>query len=147
MSRIFRKTLIAVILVFGVTANATALLSAWLLHHHLSEAYVSKGRAVVVALAATIPRAVARGDAPALSASLAALRHLDGLGYAFVTGRDGKLLADTFDGTLPEPIARTIATRDHGESVDNVTVPGKGDFLQVSVAIPGAEGAIVGVGM
>ena len=50
VSKIFRKTLVAVLLVFGVAANATALFSAWLLYHHLTEADIASVAAQVEAV-------------------------------------------------------------------------------------------------
>ena len=77
MSRIFRKTLLAVVVVFGVSANATALLSAWLLHHHLSVESVAKGRAIAMAIAAASPDALVGGDGASLQSMIDEFLRID----------------------------------------------------------------------
>ncbi len=147
MSRIFRKTLVAVVLVFGVTANATALLSAWLLHRHLTDEYVAKGRAIAMAIAAASPDALVGGDVASVQAMIDEFLRIGGVGYVFVTDRHGQVVAHTFVPALPADVPLVTADRRAGVSVDPVSVAGRGDYLQVTAPILAGEAGEVSVGM
>ncbi len=143
MSRLFRKTLLAVLLVFGVAANATALLSAWLLHRHLTDEYVTTGRAIAMAIAAGSPDALAAGDAAAVQAMIDEFLRIDGVGYVFVTDRQGNVAAHTFVPAMPAPLTGGPAPR----GVAQLALPGLGEFIQVTAPILAGEGGSVSVGM
>ncbi len=147
MSRIFRKTLLAVVVVFGVSANATALLSAWLLHHHLSVEYVAKGRAIAMAIAAASPDALVGGDGASLQSMIDEFLRIDGVGYVFVTDRQGEVVAHTFVPAMPviSPVTRDV--RDDGQSVEDVVLKDRGEFIQISAPILAGQAGWVGVGM
>ncbi|WP_300158199.1 ATP-binding protein [Solidesulfovibrio sp.] len=143
MSRLFRKTLLAVVLVFGVAANATALLSAWLLHRHLTDEYVTTGRAIAMAIAAGSPDALAAGDAAAVQAMIDEFLHIDGVGYVFVTDRQERVVAHTFVPAMPAALAGGPAPR----GVAQLALPNLGEFIQVTAPILAGEGGSVSVGM
>lgn len=142
MSKIFRRTLIAIILVFGVAANATALLSAWLLHRHLTDEYVTKGRAIAMAIAAASPDALVAGDAAAVQAMIDEFLHIDGVGYIFVTDRQGTVVAHTFVPAMPKALLDAKSG-----SVTQTHLDGIGDYIQVTAPILAGEAGHVGVGM
>lgn len=143
MSRIFRKTLVAVVLVFGVAANATALLSAWLLHRHLTHEYVTTGRAIAKALAAGSPDALAAGDAATVQAMIDEFLRIDGVGYVYVTDARGRVVAHTFVPAMP--VSLTGLRPEPG--VVRFSLPGQGDFIQVTAPILAGEAGFVSVGM
>lgn len=147
MSRIFRKTLLAIILVFGVSANATALLSAWLLHRHLTDEYVTKGRAIAMAIAAASPDALVAGDAASVQAMIDEFLRIEGVGYVFVADRKGRIAAHTFLPAMPRSVP--VVTVGHGEglSVDDAVIPDLGEYIQVTAPILAGEVGQVSVGM
>jgi len=144
VSKIFRKTLIAVVLVFGVAANASALLSAWLLSHHLTETNLTNGRAIAAAIAASLPAALAAGDTTAVQDAIDAFSRLDGVGYVIVRDGRGRVLAHTLGKALPEglPVDRPAAQ-------DGIEVhpSGLGHFLQVTASVGDGKAGRVAVGM
>ncbi|KHK01893.1 ATP-binding protein [Desulfovibrio sp. TomC] len=147
MPRIFRKTLLAIVLVFGVSANATALLSAWLLHRHLTDEYVTKGRAIAMAIAAASPDALVGGDAASVQAMIDEFLHIDGVGYVFVVDRLGRVAAHTFIPTMPRSIPVVTVGHEQGLSVDDAVIPDQGDYIQVTAPILAGEVGQVSVGM
>ena len=147
MPRLFRKTLLAIVLVFGVSANATALLSAWLLHRHLSDEYVTKGRAIAMAIAAASPDALVGGDAASVQAMIDEFLHIDGVGYVFVLDRMGRVSAHTFQPVMPLSVPQVTVSHAKGISVDDVVIPEQGDFIQVTAPILAGEAGQVSVGM
>lgn len=147
MSRIFRKTLVAVVVVFGVAANATALLSAWLLHRHLTGEYVTTGRAIAMAIAAGSPDAMASGDDAAIQALIDEFLRIDGVGYIFVTDRLGQVVAHTFVPAMPASLASPPPSDPVRGGVAHPELPGLGDFLQVTAPILAGQAGSVSVGM
>lgn len=147
MSQIFRKTLVAVILVFGVAANGTALLSAWLLHRHLTDEYVTKGRAIAMAIAAVSPDALVARDAATVQALIDEFLHIDGVGYVFVTDRQGLMVAHTFVPAVPPAFSGRAVRRGTGTIVEPTHLEGRGDYLQVTAPILAGEAGQVSVGM
>ena len=143
MSRIFRKTLVAVILVFGVAANATALLSAWLLHRHLADEYVTTGRAIAMAIAAGSPDALAARDAATVQAMIDEFLRIEGVGYVFVTNARGRVVAHTFVPAMPASLVGVRPER----GVVRVSLPEGGEFIQVTAPILAGEAGFVSVGM
>ena len=135
MSRIFRKTLLVIVLVFGVSANATALLSAWLLHRHLTDEYVTKGRAIAMAIAAASPDALVAGDAASVQAMIDEFLHIDGVGYVFVVDRMGRVTAHTFVPAMPRSVPVVTVGHAQGLSVDDAVIPEHGKFIQVTAPI------------
>ncbi|MFP5259635.1 MAG: ATP-binding protein, partial [Acidobacteriota bacterium] len=147
MSRIFRKTLLAIIVVFGVSANATALLSAWLLNRHLTDEYVTKGRAIAMAIAAASPDALVAGDAASVQAMIDEFLHIEGVGYVFVVDRGGRVMAHTFLPAMPPSIPVVTVGHGQGLSVDDAAIPDHGEFIQVTAPILAGEVGQVSVGM
>jgi PAS domain S-box-containing protein len=147
VSKIFRKTLIVVILVFGVTANASALLSAWLLHRHLTNESVTKGRAIAMAIAAASPDALVSGDAASVQAMIDEFLRIDGVGYVFVVDRRGRVAAHTFVPSMPTSVPLVSVARGEGLSVDATSIKGRGDYLQITAPILAGEAGQVSVGM
>ncbi|MHC1791296.1 ATP-binding protein [Solidesulfovibrio sp.] len=147
MSRLFRKTLLAIVVVFGVSANATALLSAWLLHRHLTDEYITKGRAIAMAIAAASPDALVGGDAASVQALIDEFLHIEGVGYVFVVDRLGRVAAHTFLPVMPLSIPVVAVGHEQGLSVDDAVIPGRGDYIQVTAPILAGEAGQVSVGM
>ncbi|WP_428562873.1 MAG: ATP-binding protein [Solidesulfovibrio sp. DCME] len=147
MSRIFRKTLVAVVVVFGVAANATALLSAWLFHQHLTGEYVTTGRAIAMAIAAGSPDALASGDAAAVQAMIDEFLRIEGVGYIFVTNRRGEVVAHTFVPAMPASLGVSPPTGPARGGVAHMELPGLGDYVQVTAPILAGQAGSVSVGM
>jgi PAS domain S-box-containing protein len=145
--RLFRKTLLAIVLVFGVSANATALLSAWLLHRHLTDEYVTKGRAIAMAIAAASPDALVAGDAASVQAMIDEFLRIEGVGYVFVVDRLGGVSAHTFLPTMPLSVPVVTVAHHEGLSVDDAVIPGQGDYIQITAPILAGEAGQVSVGM
>jgi PAS domain S-box-containing protein len=147
VSRLFRKTLLAIVLVFGVSANATALLSAWLLHRHLTDEYVTKGRAIAMAIAAASPDALVGGDAASVQAMIDEFLRIDGVGYVFVADRMGRIVAHTFLPAMPATVPQVTVSHQEAISIDDAVIPERGDFIQVTAPILAGEAGQVSVGM
>jgi methyl-accepting chemotaxis protein len=146
MSRLFRKTLVAIVIIFGLVANATALLSAWILYKDLSEEYVTKGRAIAGSIAEASVELLRNRDASTVQAMIDKFLEGEGVGYVYVVDEEGRILSHTFVPGVPDQVRQGGAdTRD--VSVKNVELPGVGTFIQVSAPILAGVAGHVRVGM
>ncbi len=142
MSRLFRKTLVAIVIIFGLVANATALLSAWILYKDLSEEYVTKGRAIAGSIAEASVELLLNRDASTVQAMIDKFLEVEGVGYVYVADEEGRILSHTFVPGIPDQV-REGAPDTREVSVKNVELPGVGTFIQVSAPIlPGVAGHV-----
>jgi len=149
VSKIFRKTLLAVILVFGVTANGSALLSAWLLNRHLTEAVESRGRGIATVVAAAESGALAEGKPVSLQIFLEAFARLDGVGYVAVFDRQGHVLAHALSegASASVPLTATDDLAGAATAVREVRLADGTHYIQVAEPLPAGQDGWVVVGM
>lgn len=145
VSKIFRKTLVAVLLVFGVAANATALFSAWLLYHHLTEADIASARAIAVAFATSLSATGPAPDAATIQRFIDVYPRVAGLGYVLVTDASGRVIAHSFGQALPEGLPVTPAT--DNPVVTEVHPQGLGHYVQYAAPIGDGQAGRVLVGI
>jgi signal transduction histidine kinase/DNA-binding response OmpR family regulator len=146
MSRIFRRTLVVIIIIFGLVANATALLSAWILYRDLTDEYVTKGRAIAGSIAEASVEILLNRDASTVQAMIDKFLDIEGVGYVYVIDGEGRMISHTFVPAIPDT--------DHLGPVDpkaftvrDLELPGMGDFIQVSAPILAGVAGTVCVGM
>jgi len=152
VSKIFRKTLIAVVLVFGVAANATALFSAWLLYHHLTEAGLANGRAIAMAIAASLPSELAAGHTDRVQTTIDAFPHITGVAYVRVQNAEGRVVASSYDKALTETddVGLSAGMQETDRFLDVTVLIGDGSVGRVTVGMDragitrGMRGAVVG---
>ena len=149
MSKIFRKTLLAVIVVFGVTANATALLSAWLLHRHLTEAVESRGRGIALVIASARSRSLAEGQDAPVPAFLDTFSRLHGVDYVALFDADGRELHRAVAPGLPAEAPLPAVAPGSGDAVTRrkVSLAEGSRQLEITAPVAGGKGGFVVVGM
>ncbi|QLA21471.1 response regulator [Desulfolutivibrio sulfoxidireducens] len=146
MSRLFRKTLVAIVVIFGLVANATALLSAWILYTDLTEEYVTKGRAIAGSIAEASAELLLNRDASTVQAMIDKFLEIEGVGYVYVADGEGRILSHTFVPGIPEQARRDVADA-RGLTVKDLDLPGIGSFIQVTAPILAGVAGVVSVGM
>jgi len=146
MSRLFRKTLVAIVIIFGVVANATALLSAWILYTDLTDEYETKGRAIAGSIAEASVEILLNRDASTVQAMIDKFLDIEGVGYVYVLDNEGRVLSHTFVPGIPDEV-RAGQADPSGVTVKDVELPGMGGFIQVSAPILAGVAGTVCVGM
>ena len=68
MSKLFKRTLIIMIVLFGIIANATSVLSGWNLYRNLTEEFKSKGTAISGSIADSSDEIILNRDASTIQA-------------------------------------------------------------------------------
>lgn len=145
MSRLFKHTLLTTIALFGVIALSTSLLSAWLLHKHLTAEYISKGRAIASSIASTSVEIMLNRDISTFQAMIDQYLDIEGVAYVFMVDDHGLIAAHTFVPSVPESLFRLKETRQ--AVTRRVDIVGFGSVLDVSQPILAGEAGYVHVGM
>ncbi len=108
VSRLFKKALLFMVVVFGILAAASAGVSALTLHHRLTEEFRSKAVAMVRSIAGSgVPTFLSR-DAATLQAMLDQYAEIGGVAYAVALDTDGRILAHTFSPQIPPAEAEDL---------------------------------------
>ncbi|MEF3696894.1 ATP-binding protein [Desulfolutivibrio sp.] len=146
MSKLFRKTLVAIVILFGVVANASALLSAWILYTDLTDEYETKGRAIAGSIAEASVEILLNRDASTVQAMIDKFLDIEGVGYVYVLDNEGRIISHTFVPGIPDEV-QMAPIDPSGFTVTDVALPGMGGFIQVSAPILAGVAGTVCVGM
>ncbi len=148
VSKLFKKTLFIIIVLFAVIAVTIAISSGWNLYKDLTEEYKSKGTAIAKSIAGSSVETVLNRDASTVQAMIDQFLEIIGVSYVFVVDAQGEIISHTFVPSVPEEIiiikgekTKTVA------KIQDLRIRGKGDFIDISAPI--LQGAIgfVHVGM
>jgi signal transduction histidine kinase len=149
MSKLFRKTLLIMVLLFGMIAAATSLMSGWLLYTHLTQEFTSKGTAIAKSIADSGVEILLNRDLSTIQAVVDQFVEIQGVGYVFVTDAEGEIVSHTFIPTIPAEIAGLHESRGvRGETaVKDLQIRGLGEYIDISAPILAGVGGAVHVGM
>ena len=145
MSKLFKKTLFIIIVLFGVIAFTIAISSGWNLYNDLIQEYQSKGTAIAKSIAGSSVEILLNRDASTIQAMIDQYLEIIGVSYVFVVDAQGEIISHTFVPVVPEEILKI--KEETIPKTQDLHVIGKGDFIDISAPI--LEGAIgfVHVGM
>jgi len=101
MSKLFKKTLIIIILLFGVMAPIISGYAGWILYDRLIEEYKSKAVAIADNIAQFSLEIILNRDASTLQSIVDQLQEIKGLSYVLVTNQNGEILSHTFAPNVP----------------------------------------------
>jgi len=151
-SRLFRKTLVFIVLLFGLMANASALFSGWLLYNKLGEEYTSKAVAIARSVAHSDIELIAKRDAAFIQSKIDEYLDLEGVSYVLVTDAEGEVLAHTFIPVIPDAVRSVVEQYQQEEGLhEDPTVVrlalASGDVTHVGVPVLGGAGGYVHIGM
>src|SRR5262245_1507367 len=151
-SRLFTQTLILIVILFGVIAAATSILSGWTLYRSLTMQYRSKGIAIAKGVADSSAEILLNRDLATVQAVLEQYDEIDGVGYVFVSDAQGEIVAHTFVPAVPKEVLALIKqSRTSPSTGDTVTttlqVRGLGDFIHIYAPILAGVAGFVHVGM
>lgn len=145
MSKLFKKTLLIIIVLFAVIALTTLFSSGWNLYHDLTQEYKSKGTAIARSIAGSSVDTLLNRDVSTVQAMIDQFTEIIGVSYVFVVDVQGELISHTFIPNVPAEILK-LQTSKNAEPTD-IFIKGRGDFIDISAPI--VEGAVgfVHVGM
>jgi sigma-B regulation protein RsbU (phosphoserine phosphatase) len=151
-SRLFTKTLILIVILFGVIAMATSILAGWTLYRSLTMEYRSKGIAIAKGIADSSAEILLDRDLATVQALIDQFDEIDGVGYVFVSDARGEVVAHTFVPAVPKEVLALIKkTKTSPVTGDAVTTTLKieqlGDFIHIYAPILAGVAGFVHVGM
>lgn len=145
-TRLFRRTLVMMLLLFGVISVASTLLTAVTLYRHMTQEFISKGRAIARSIASSSVEVIINRDLSTVQAMVDQFLEIEGAAYVFVEDPDGEIIAHTFVPQAP-PEVRGIPTDPHGMMVKRLHVANLGEMLDISKPIMAGVAGYVHVGM
>ncbi|WP_232034929.1 EAL domain-containing protein [Desulfovibrio ferrophilus] len=154
MTRLFKKTLLFMLLAFGVIAAVSSSYSAWTLRDRMTYEYESKALAIAKSMADSSAELVLSRDAASIQSRIDQFLDIDGVSYVLVASHSGDIVAHTFVPEIPEQIStllwdlRTLnAGRVKTPISLSLTLPDKGEFIHVAHPILAGEIGSVHIGM
>jgi len=144
MSKLFKKTLLIIIVLFAVVAVTTLLSSGWNLYNGLVAEYTSKGTAIARSIASSSVETLLNRDAATIQSMIDQFTEIAGVSYVFVVDAQGEIVSHTFVPNVPNEIAEIKLSKN---AVPTDIEIGNGKYIDISAPI--VEGAVgfVHVGM
>jgi phosphoserine phosphatase RsbU/P len=151
-SRLFTKTLILIVILFGVIATATSILTGWTLYRSLTAEYRSKGIAIAQGIADSSAEILLNRDLSTVQATIDQFSEIGGVAYVFVTDAQGEIVSHTFVPAVPNEVLPIImqsrASPSTGEVVTTtLEISGMGKFIHIYAPILAGVAGFVHVGM
>ncbi len=150
MSKLFKKTLIMMILGFGVIATVVSACAGLMLYNRILEEYKSKAIAIANNIARSSIEVFLNRDASTIQSIVDQYHEIGGVSYVLVVHPDGQILSHTFAPQVPHEIKVLLRRpRENKDEVvvSNVRLKGRGNFLDVSSPILSGVAGDVHVGM
>jgi sigma-B regulation protein RsbU (phosphoserine phosphatase) len=151
LNRLFQKTLVAMVLLFGAIALLTSCFSGWNLYRHLYVEYENKGVAIARSLSDAGADLIVGGDAALTQSIVNQYFDMKGVVYILLRSEAGDVLYHSFGSDVPEefnalhnPIIQQSLSNIH---VRNVTIAGIGSVIDITAPIHSFQGGFVHVGM
>ena len=149
---LFTKTLVLIVVLFGIIATATSILSGWNLYRNLTQEYQSKGVAIAKSIADSSVELLLNADVSTIQSVVDQFTEIEGVSYVIVFDGQGEAVSHTFVPAVPGDVLELQRqTRTHifngGSLTNNLRVEGMGDFLDISYPILAGVAGYVHVGM
>ena len=103
-SKLFAKTLMLILILFGVIAAATSILTGWTLYRSLTLEYRSKGIAIAQGIANSSAEILFEPRPRDGSVDYHEVTEIGGVGYVFVTDSQGEIVSATFVPVVPNGV-------------------------------------------
>src|SRR5262249_8031612 len=146
MSKLFYKTLVLIIILFGVIATATSVLSGWNLYRHLTAQYRSKGTALAKSIPDSTVETLLNSDAATIQATIDQFLEIEGISYVFVVDAQGMIVAHTFVPRVPTELLHAHGDK-HATTIEDIRINGVGDFIDVAAPVLVGVAGYVHIGL
>ncbi|WP_461210673.1 EAL domain-containing protein [Desulfocurvus sp. DL9XJH121] len=154
MSRLLRKTLLFMLVAFGVIAAISSLYSGWTLNQRLSREYESKALAIGKSLANSSVELLLSENAARIQSKIDQFLEIEGVSYVLVLSRSGDVVAHTFVPEVPPEVTAALwdlRTTDMGRIREPrsmaVKAQGVGEFIHVAHPVLAGEAGSIHIGM
>jgi PAS domain S-box-containing protein len=147
VSKLFKKTLIIIIVLFIVIAVTIAISSGWNLYHDLVQEYKSKGTAIAKSIAGSSVEILLNRDAATIQSMIDQFLEISGVSYVFVVDSKGEILSHTFVPRVPDEILDIKNENEKRISIKDLSIEGSGKYIDIVAPILEGMAGYVHVGM
>ncbi|WP_457570552.1 ATP-binding protein [Desulfovulcanus sp.] len=102
VSRLFKKVLIYIIVIFIIMLALSSIYSAYILRKNLINEYISKANAIVNSISKSLPDIFLQNNAAIIQSIINQYLHVEGVGYVLVHDEHGRIIAHTFVPDIPD---------------------------------------------
>ncbi len=145
-SRLFKRSLVLILALLSVVTVSITAFSGWHLYTHLTAEYKSKGKAVAQTIADTNIRTLVGRDVWTLHAAIDRYQEMEGISYVYVVNASGEIVTHTFAFGVPDELTH-LKVSSRGTSVNELSVQGKGEVIDIAAPIRRGVAGYVHVGM
>ena len=107
MSKLFKKTLIIIIILFGIIASLTSALSGWNIYRGLSKEFISKGLSIANSISDSSVEILLNRDLSTLQSVIDQYLDIKGVSYVLVVNNEGEIVSHTFVPSVPKEVIET----------------------------------------
>lgn len=146
MSKIFQKTLLVNLVLFGVISFAMSVMFALTLYNHMIYEYISKGKAIASSIASSSVEIILNSDAATVQSMIDQFLEIDGAAYVYVEDDKGNVISHTFVPQIPKKLLHLPHPKNK-ILVRNMNVEGFGKIIDITKPILAGMAGYVHVGM
>jgi len=154
MTRLSKKTLVFMLVAFGLIAAVSSIYSTWSLRDRMTREYESKALALAASMAESSAELILSRDAASIQSRIDQFMDIEGVAYVMVASHSGEIMAHTFVPAIPEPVNQAlwdIRTRHAGRVKTPVslilTLPDGQEIIHVAHPVLAGEVGSVHIGM
>lgn len=152
MSRLFKKTPIIMIILFGIVATATSALSGWNIYRGLSDEFKAKGSFIALSISDSSVDMLINSEPATLQSVIDEYLNILGVAYIVIVDGAGDIVSHTFVPGIPGRIAELSDQLDSkylnlNSEILPLTYDNIGDFLNITSPVLGGVAGYVMVGM
>lgn len=147
MSRLFRKILVFIAVLFALVSVTTTTLSVWELNEHLTEEYISKGTAIAKSISSSSVEILLNRDASTVQAVIDQFLEISGVSYVFVVDAEGDIMSHSFVPQIPDEILNIVKNGDVGIVIKDLEIAELGKIIDITSPILAGVAGYVHVGM
>ncbi len=144
--KLFQRTLIIMVVLFGVIATVTSILSGWTLARRLTEEYRSKGTAIAKSIADASVELLLNRDASTVQTIIDQFLEIEGVAYVFVTDENDAIISHTFVPAIPQEVLSLKGEKQRTVAQD-LAIQGVGDVIDIAAPILVGVVGYVHIGM
>jgi len=108
MSRLFKKTLFVIIILFGFMSAFISLVSGWSLHNAMTREFAVKGKSIAGAIAEASISSLLAGHPAELQSMIDEYLNIIGVSHILIADREGEIVAHTYVPGIPEEIKTLV---------------------------------------
>jgi len=144
-SKLFKRTFLLTLVVFGVIALSVSALIGLTLKETMTREYLAKGEAVARSIAGTSAEVLLNRDAATIQSYLDLYLEIPGISYVFVADGEGEVLAHTFVPVMPTDLCAALDPAS-GPTSRTLGIGGR-TYIDVAMPILAGVAGFVHVGM